>query len=110
MWNCVPRETNSRYFHMEHKKTPQRRSFDVGEPGSSKLTVSVPQLAILSRFTLKIAQSGFDSRHKTKKAQENLDFLHFVGEPGIEPGPLGPKPSTLPLCYTPMREGCGVAL
>ncbi len=28
----------------------------------------------------------------------------FVGEPGIEPGPHGPKPRTLPLCYTPMSE------
>ena len=27
--------------------------------------------------------------------------IWFVGEPRIELGPLGPKPSTLPLCYTP---------
>ncbi len=31
-----------------------------------------------------------------------------VGEPGIEPGPLGPKPSTLPLCYTPSKKLCGL--
>ena len=27
----------------------------------------------------------------------------YVGEPGIGPGPHGPKPRTLPLCYTPIK-------
>jgi hypothetical protein len=31
--------------------------------------------------------------------------LAWVGEPGIEPGPHGPKPRTLPLCYTPTQTG-----
>ena len=31
--------------------------------------------------------------------------LVWVGEPGIEPGPHGPKPRTLPLCYTPTQTG-----
>ncbi len=41
-------------------------------------------------------------RHK--KSRPKTAILVSVGEPGIEPGPLGPKPSTLPLCYTPMSE------
>lgn len=28
----------------------------------------------------------------------------LVGKPGIEPGPHGPKPRTLPLCYIPREE------
>jgi hypothetical protein len=31
-------------------------------------------------------------------------FRATSGEPGIEPGPLGPKPNTLPLCYTPSEK------
>ena len=46
----------------------------------SKLTVSVHLLAILFAGS-KIPQKLFDPGHKTKKAQENLDFIHFVGEP-----------------------------
>lgn len=30
-----------------------------------------------------------------------LSNIFFVGAPGIEPGPHGPKPCTLPLCYAP---------
>lgn len=30
--------------------------------------------------------------------------MFVVGEPGIEPGPHGPKPRTLPLCYTPSEK------
>jgi hypothetical protein len=39
-----------------------------------------------------------------KSPSSEPDLFHFVGEPGIEPGPRGPKPRTLPLCYTPMSE------
>ena len=35
--------------------------------------------------------------------QFDVFVLVWVGEPGIGPGPLGPKPSTLPLCYTPTQ-------
>ncbi|MEN9922416.1 MAG: hypothetical protein RL097_693 [Candidatus Parcubacteria bacterium] len=37
----------------------------------------------------------------TNKGSEKSEPLFLVGEPGIEPGPHGPKPRTLPLCYTP---------
>ncbi len=36
-----------------------------------------------------------------QKSSEFPELFCFVGEPGIEPGPHGPKPRTLPLCYTP---------
>ncbi len=39
---------------------------------------------------------------KQKKAFASGGLFVFVGEQGIEPWPLGPKPSTLPLCYTPI--------
>ncbi len=40
---------------------------------------------------------------ENNKAPRNIVSRRFVfvGEPGIEPGPHGPKPRTLPLCYTP---------
>lgn len=41
----------------------------------------------------------------TNKKQPTEGCFLFVGEPGIEPGPHGPKPRTLPLCYTPNEEG-----
>jgi hypothetical protein len=47
----------------------------------SNSTSSVHLLAILFASS-KIPQKLFDPGHKTKKAQENLDFLHFVGENG----------------------------
>ncbi len=37
-------------------------------------------------------------------------FAFIVGERGIEPRPLGPKPSTLPLCYTPICSFVGVII
>jgi hypothetical protein len=34
----------------------------------------------------------------------NLSLTPLVGAPGIEPGPRGPKPRTLPLCYAPTKK------
>ncbi len=35
-----------------------------------------------------------------------LYSLRSFGAPRIELGPLGPKPSTLPLCYAPLARAC----
>lgn len=67
--------------------------------------MNVPRGTFLFIITPKISLNSFDSFTKIQKnPTTRLSISVFVGEPGIGPGPLGPKPSTLPLCYTPMSE------
>ncbi len=48
-----------------------------------------------------VKRNMYVSTWNRQKTAQRPSF--HVGEPGIEPGPLGPKPSTLPLCYTPIE-------
>jgi hypothetical protein len=94
----VPRETYS------YKEKAQRHSeLFLYCRGAGNRSLQDRYTFWLFSFILhKIAQKVFDPGHKTQTGQtQGLTSLHFVGEPGIEPGPHGPKPRTLPLCYTP---------
>ncbi len=58
----------------------------VGEQGISRLTVSVHLVAILFRFTHKIAGKVFDSlTTEYENASQKTGIFVFVGEQGIEP-------------------------
>lgn len=59
---------------------------------------------------VEIIDNLFDSlATEYKNTSQETGIFVFVGEPGIEPGPHGPKPRTLPLCYTP-NESCKLLL
>ena len=46
--------------------------------------------------------NGISTKQAKRSGKKSKFAPSLVGVPGIEPGPLGPKPSTLPLCYTPI--------
>ena len=56
-----------------------------------------------------IPGSPMTCKEKEQMSKTSVLFL-YVGEPGIEPGPRGPKPRTLPLCYTPLEIGHAVTV
>jgi hypothetical protein len=75
-----------------------------GEPGIFHYMNST-RCGYFSSFHSKryLATASIPSAPEYRKIRlQESDFSVFVGEPGIEPGPHGPKPRTLPLCYTPM--------
>jgi hypothetical protein len=77
----------------------------VGEPGIETYSFST-RCGYFSSLHSKryLATASIPLRIYKKAQSQGLNFFVYVGEPGIEPGPHGPKPRTLPLCYTPMQR------
>src|SRR3989338_9334748 len=72
-----------------------------------------PNGADFKALKIKTCPLGQKDKRRLNKARPSLYLMgmnhsieikvcsKLVGVPGIEPGPCGPKPQTLPLCYPP---------